>query len=169
MNPTYTILAPFGGKYHKMDISGHLCKLVLIIFPFGSGYSRILLVCIVQIKGVCCTRLISQYVLFSSFLLALLLSLSSFLSDMSTVAMARIHSGQDKTFLTRSSTTGSRPHPPSSSPLGYSNSTSRLPHVSPPPSSTDVDYEEIEDTISEGSYHSEGDDIAEYWDPYCKY
>lgn len=29
----------------------------------------------------------------------------------------------------------------------------------------DLDYEEIEDIDSE-SYHSEGDDIAEYWDPY---
>ena len=34
----------------------------------------------------------------------------------------------------------------------------------------DSDYEEINDNDSdhEGSYHSEGDEIAEYWDPYCK-
>ena len=36
-------------------------------------------------------------------------------------------------------------------------------------SNEDLDYEEIEDIDSDGSYHSEGDDIAEYWDPYCKY
>lgn len=29
------------------------------------------------------------------------------------------------------------------------------------------DYEEIDS--DDGSYHSEGDDIAQYWDPYCKY
>lgn len=32
----------------------------------------------------------------------------------------------------------------------------------------DSDYEDIEDSDSEASYHSEGDEIAEYWDPYCK-
>lgn len=32
----------------------------------------------------------------------------------------------------------------------------------------DSDYEDIVDSDSEASYHSEGDEIAEYWDPYCK-
>lgn len=33
----------------------------------------------------------------------------------------------------------------------------------------DSEYEDIEDSDSEASYHSEGDEIAEYWDPYCKF
>ena len=36
-------------------------------------------------------------------------------------------------------------------------------------STSSDDYEEIDSDEDEaGSYHSEGDDIAQYWDPYCK-
>lgn len=31
----------------------------------------------------------------------------------------------------------------------------------------DSDYADIEDSSDE-SFHSEGEEIAEYWDPYCK-
>lgn len=32
----------------------------------------------------------------------------------------------------------------------------------------DSDYEEVEDSDDSGSFHSEGEELAEYWDPYCK-
>ena len=43
-------------------------------------------------------------------------------------------------------------------------------HPQPPSDSEDSDYEEISDTdsSSSASYHSETDDIAEYWDPYSE-
>ena len=32
----------------------------------------------------------------------------------------------------------------------------------------DSDYDEVEDSDDSGSFHSEGEELAEYWDPYCK-
>ena len=46
--------------------------------------------------------------------------------------------------------------------------TPRVNNTRSPLSDTDIEYEEIDDTDS-GMAFQEEDDIAEYWDPYCKY
>lgn len=42
------------------------------------------------------------------------------------------------------------------------------PRCSPRTAGSEGSYEEIYSSSGEDSYHSECDDIAEYWDPYCK-
>ena len=38
--------------------------------------------------------------------------------------------------------------------------------LSPEREADDSDYDEVGDSDDSGSFHSEGEDLAEYWDPY---
>ncbi len=55
---------------------------------------------------------------------------------------------------------------------GYPQATSVTAAVSASPRSSsrgEDSYDDIYSSSDEGSYFSEGDEIADYWDPYCKF
>ena len=62
--------------------------------------------------------------------------------------------------IIRGRTVGARSHRPS-----MDGSSSRC---SSRGADTEDSYEDVYSSSGEDSYHSECDDIAEYWDPYCK-